>query len=89
MTVQFLLDKMSELETQEAVAVGSNIITYGELLEKYHNWLDWIAKENIRPGEIVSIKSDYCAESISLFLALAHNRNIIVPLSNDLKPSAI
>ncbi|WP_339770983.1 fatty acid--CoA ligase family protein [uncultured Paraglaciecola sp.] len=85
MTVQFLLDKMSELETQEAVAVGSNIITYGELLEKYHNWLDWIAKENIRPGEIVSIKSDYCAESISLFLALAHNRNIIVPLSNDSK----
>ncbi|WP_166422762.1 fatty acid--CoA ligase family protein [Paraglaciecola sp. 20A4] len=85
MTVQFLLDKMSELETQEAVAVGNNIITYGELREKYHNWLGWIAKEKIRPGEVVSIKSDYCAESISLFLALTHNRNIIVPLSNDSK----
>lgn len=85
MTVQFLLDKMSEFSTQEAVAVGSNIITYGELLEKYHDWLNWIYSENIKPGEVVSIKSDYSADSISLFLALTQNRNIIVPLSNDSK----
>mgnify|MGYP003668926129 FL=1 len=70
MTVQFLLDKMSELSTQEAVAVGSNIITYGELLEKYHDWLNWIDSESIKSGEVVSIKSDYSADSISLFLAL-------------------
>ena len=85
MTVQFLLDKMAELKDQEAVAVGSNVITYGQLLTKYHDWLEWIKTEKIQQGEVVSIKSDYSADSISLFLALTHNRNIIVPLSNDSK----
>ncbi|MEI8649790.1 hypothetical protein P4S73_21005 [Paraglaciecola sp. Hal342] len=59
MTVQFLLDKMAELKDQEAVAVGSNVITYGQLLTKYHDWLEWIKTEKIQQGEVVSIKSDY------------------------------
>ena len=83
MTVQFLLDKMSELQEQPAVAVGDNIITYSQLLNKYHVWLNWLVQEKIQAGEVVSIKSDYSADSIALFLALAHNGNIIVPLSND------
>lgn len=85
MSVQFLLDKMSQLGEQPAVAVGDEIISYQQLLTKYHSWQKWLLDQSIPAGAVVSIKSDYSADSISLFLALAANANIIVPLSNDSK----
>ena len=43
-----------------------------------------IIKHKIKPGEVVSILSDYSFSSISLLLALHENKNIIVPITTKI-----
>jgi acyl-CoA synthetase (AMP-forming)/AMP-acid ligase II len=85
MTVQFLLDKMSELKDQSAVAVNDNKISFQQLSDKFFVWQAWLVDNNIQVGKVVTVKGDYSDDVIALFLALADNRNIVVPLSLDSK----
>lgn len=86
MTVQFLLNKMTELKDQDAVAVGDKKITFQQLSDKFLVWQAWLIDKKIQPGKVVTIKGDYSDDVIALFLALADNRNIVVPLSHDSTP---
>jgi acyl-coenzyme A synthetase/AMP-(fatty) acid ligase len=47
------------------------------------NFSSWLERKNIPSGAVVSFDGDYSPESLALFLALAKNRNIMVPLSKD------
>jgi acyl-CoA synthetase (AMP-forming)/AMP-acid ligase II len=86
MIVDFLLDKMAEQQHQPAIVVGSQTISFSQLSKKFYAWQEWLAQECIQTGSVVALKGDYSVNSVSLFLALAENRNIIVPLSTDSQP---
>lgn len=86
MIVDFLLDKMAEQQHKPAVAVGNQRISFAQLSEKFTSWQKWLKQQDVHPGAVVTLKGDYSVNTISLFLALAENRNIIVPLSSDSKP---
>lgn len=77
-----LTDRMKEGLARLAVVRSSATTTYGALHARISEWQTWLAPR-IEPGTVVSIEAEYGTESISLFLALAANRNIIVPLSTD------
>ncbi len=81
--IEFFLETMKKSPEHEAVVADSLRITYGELLQKIASLEAWIAKENIPAGAVVSFNGDYSASAIALFMALANNHNIVVPLSND------
>src|SRR5215471_13916796 len=81
-TVGFLTDRMREWPERLAVARSSVTSTYQELHVRIAEWQSWLAVR-IEPGRVVSVEAEYDVESISLFLALAGNRNIVVPLSPD------
>lgn len=73
---------MKKEGSEEALVTASGSISYAELIDSYYNTLFWLKINNIQAGHVVSFDGDYSLSSISLFLALASNRNMIVPLSN-------
>jgi acyl-CoA synthetase (AMP-forming)/AMP-acid ligase II len=85
MILDFFLQKMNGFCRAEALATSSGVIHYDELLSSYEESVSWLNKHQIPSGKVISFDCEYTLHSISLFLALAANRNILVPLSNESK----
>ena len=83
MSIEFLKSKMREAGTADAVAIGVDIITYQNLSERLEYWQKFLVETSLPAGAVVSIKGDYSADAIALFLALADYNAIVIPLSND------
>ena len=81
--IDYFLQKMQESPSHEALIASGFSATYEELINKYNDFVDWLNQNNIPKGAVVSFDGDYSPQSISLLLALANNKNIIVPLSRD------
>ncbi len=81
----FFRQKIEEAGDRQAIATADGIATYAELLVSYRQSASWLVDQNVPPGKVVSFDGDYSLDSISLFLALAANQNVIVPLSKDSK----
>lgn len=81
--MDFFLQRMDAARAEEALVTVAGSSTYDELLAAFQKKQDWLAAHQIRQGKVVSFDGDYSLDSISLFLALAANGNIIVPLSKD------
>ena len=83
--IQFFIDKMRDNPNNEAILSSTFSLTCGQLLALMTKFSAWLIEHNIPPGTVVSFDGDYSPESLALFLALAKNRNIMVPLSKDSK----
>ena len=81
--INFFLEKIKESPDHEAVVSDAFSVNYCQLLELIQNYTAWLQAQNIPSGAVVSFDGDYSAASIALFLALAANKNIVVPLSKD------
>lgn len=79
--MNWLLKNFEKYGSKIAIVDNYKYFTYRELLSE----IDIIKKalvQNIKQGEVVSILSDYSFHAIALFLALAENKNIIVPITS-------
>jgi acyl-CoA synthetase (AMP-forming)/AMP-acid ligase II len=77
--LSWFLDQISVFPEKIAVIDGAQSYSYADL----RNQVDFYFKtrtQHAQPGEVVAILSDYSFHSISLFLALVENKNIIVPI---------
>lgn len=63
--------------------------TYGWLSKKVNFWKQYLKKNCINAGEIVSLEGDYSPSIIAFFLALIWNKNIIVPIISGLPESEL
>lgn len=81
--INYFLQKMREEPSHQALLASGFSASYEELINQYENFRKWLEQNNIPQGACVSFDGDYSPQSISLFLALAKNKNIIVPLSRD------
>lgn len=81
--IEFFLQKMAETPSQKAIESEKFSATYQQLIDSCEQYSRWLTEKNIPSGAVVSFDGDYSPQSISLFLALARNNNIIVPLSRD------
>lgn len=81
--IEFFLQKMKETPDHEAVVSSSFTATYQDLLKSFEDFSQWLKQQAIPEGAVVSFDGDYSLQSIGLFLALASNKNITVPLSLD------
>ncbi len=81
--MEWLLERFATLPENPAFTHEGRQVSYGEVLAKVDAFAARIRNQGIQPGETVVILGDYSPEVVCLILALARNRNIIIPLSRD------
>ncbi|MEW6428232.1 MAG: long-chain fatty acid--CoA ligase [Thermodesulfobacteriota bacterium] len=81
--IDFFLERMKAAGDAEAVIVNDKAISYADLVAAYERYHAWLPEQGIPARTVVSFDGDYSADAIALFLALASNGNVIVPLSKD------
>ena len=87
MYTQFLKDIFYEFGDDVSIIHRDKEFSYRWLLENIEIWKEYLVKNKILPGAVVSLKGDFSPNSISLMLALIDNSNIIVPFTQSLELS--
>jgi long-chain acyl-CoA synthetase len=78
--LDWLLDRMAEAAEAPAIADGSHVSTYRELLDRVAHWQRALSNRGI-VGRVVSIEAEYGAEAVAVFLAATNAGNVLVPIS--------
>ena len=81
MCINFLIERFSEEPDYIAIITDGNEFSYRDLSTSIEEAIRFTSS-NIPQGEVVSLKADFTLQSISYFIALIFNNNIIVPISN-------
>ena len=81
--IHHFLQKMEQTPEHEAIVSDEFTVSYKDLIQSCQEYTLWLTHKKISPGAVVSFDGDYSPQSVGLFLALAQNKNIIVPLSRD------
>lgn len=83
-----LIDAIAGFDEKPFLQHKDQTRTYGELSTSIGEWRQILDAHGITYGAVVAIVGDYSFATISLFLALHKNKNIIVPITSTL-PSDI
>ncbi|MBX2857503.1 MAG: fatty acid--CoA ligase family protein [Cellvibrionaceae bacterium] len=83
MMIDYFMDALRQSPEHEAVVSSYFRLNYDQLLQLMQRYNSWLKEKVIEPGAVVSFSGDYSPGSIALLMALARNRNIAVPLSQD------
>ena len=78
--LDWLLDRMVDAAEAPAIADGSRVSTYRELLDRVAYWQGQLSARGIA-GRVVSIEAEYGAEAVAVFLAATNAGNVLVPIS--------
>jgi acyl-CoA synthetase (AMP-forming)/AMP-acid ligase II len=81
--MKWLLERFALAPQAPAFVHLDRTVTYAELLTTVDQYGREVARLGIRPGQTVMVLGDYSPEVFCLFLALALNRNILVPLTHE------
>jgi len=81
--IDYFLSQMRQQPALEAFVSDNQSATYGQLIDLIEQYQILLEQWRITPGEVVSFDGDYSPSAIAMFMALAANKNIIVPLSKD------
>jgi len=76
----WLLERFAQYGDREAISCGDQYFDYRRLHTRIVQWFDVFDANGVRPGAVVGIYSGESADCCALFLALALNGNIAVPL---------
>ena len=82
--MSWLIDHLKGFNDKVAIIHKKNSYTYKQLFDNIESITNNVIKKKINQGEVVSIINDYSFNSISLFLALYDNKNIIVPITTKI-----
>jgi long-chain acyl-CoA synthetase len=86
--IDWLLARMRERLEAPAVGMPQATVTYAGLLARIDAWRDRLDAAGVGAGTVASLEGEYGPESIALFLALAAQGAVIVPLSSDSRTQA-
>jgi long-chain acyl-CoA synthetase len=81
--INFLFDRFAAEKNKTAVVLRGISVSYGALLKKVFDQIEWLVRENIQQGEAIILRGDYSPLAISMLLALIERRCIIIPLTPD------
>ena len=82
--MSWMIDNLKGFNDKVAIIHKNNSYTYKQLFDNIESITNNVIQKKINQGEVVSIINDYSFNSISLFLALYHNKNIIVPITTEI-----
>lgn len=79
--MEWLLERFATRPGDPAFTHEGREVSYGAVLAKVEAFGEGLRHRGIQPGESVVILGDYSPEVVCLILALARQRNLIIPLS--------
>ena len=79
--LDWVLDRMAEADSRPALAVGDDVYTYRDLLDRVNQWSRRLRDRTIF-GRVVSIEGEYGLETVAALIAAARFGNTLVPLSD-------
>ena len=82
--MRFILDKFRNFNSKNAIVFEDRIYTYEEFVKQIKYYKDILDKHNIS-SKVVVILGDYSFYNLALFFALYENKNIIVPITSNIK----
>ena len=82
--MSFMLDKFKSFNSKNAIVFEDRIYTYEEFIKQIKDYKNILDKHNIS-SKVVVILGDYSFYNLALFFALYENKNIIVPITSNIK----
>ena len=82
--MSFILDKFKSFNSKNAIVFEDRIYTYEEFIKQIKDYKNILDKNNIS-SKVVVILGDYSFYNLALFFALYENKNIIVPITSNIK----
>lgn len=82
--MSFMLDKFKSFNSKNAIVFEDRIYTYEEFVKQIKDYKNILDKHNIS-SKVVVILGDYSFYNLALFFALYENKNIIVPITSNIK----
>jgi long-chain acyl-CoA synthetase len=83
MHIDFLLSVFEDCKNDEAIVWRGRAYSYKWLIDSTKQWIEQLHENKIKKGSIVAVHGDFSPNSIALILALIHNNNIVVPLTQS------
>ena len=83
MHIDFLLSVFEDCKKDEAIVWRGGAYSYKWLIDSTKQWIKQLHENKIKKGSIVAVHGDFSPNSIALILALIHNNNIVVPLTQS------
>lgn len=80
MFIDFLIERFQENKNEDAIIWKDKIYSYQWLLDRVQYWSDRNKSQNVVPGLVAVLESDFSPNTIALLLSLIENRCIIVPI---------
>ena len=82
--MSFILDKFKSFNSKNAIVFEDRIYTYEEFIKQIKDYKNILDKHNIS-SKVVVILGDYSFYNLALFFALYENKNIIAPITSNIK----
>ncbi|TLT08743.1 long-chain fatty acid--CoA ligase [Aliarcobacter thereius] len=82
--MSFILDKFKSFNSKNAIVFEDIIYTYEEFIKQIKDYKNILDKHNIS-SKVVVILGDYSFYNLALFFALYENKNIIAPITSNIK----
>ncbi|MGJ0361369.1 ANL family adenylate-forming protein [Aliarcobacter cryaerophilus] len=82
--MSFILDKFKSFNSKNAMVFEDRIYSYEEFINQIKDYKNILDKHNIS-SKVVVILGDYSFYNLALFFALYENKNIIVPITSNIK----
>ena len=82
--MSFIIEKFKSFNSKNAIVFENIIYTYEEFVEQIKEYKNILDKNNIF-SKVVAILGDYSFYNLALFFALYKNKNIIVPITSNIK----
>lgn len=82
--MSFILDKFQNFNSKNAIVFEDRIYTYEEFIKQIKDYKNILDKHNIS-SKVVVILGDYSFYNLALFFAIYENKNIIVPITSNIK----
>ena len=82
--MSFILEKFKSFNSKNAIVFEDRIYSYEEFIKQIKDYKDILDKHNIS-SKVVVILGDYSFYNLALFFALYENKNIIVPITSNIK----
>ena len=82
--MSFILEKFKSFNSKNAIVFEDRIYTYEEFIKQIKDYKNILDKHNIS-SKVVVILGEYSFYNLALFFALYENKNIIVPITSNIK----
>jgi acyl-CoA synthetase (AMP-forming)/AMP-acid ligase II len=81
--LEFLFERFATTPEALAFIDRGRTFSYGQMIATTHAFEDRLHREGVAGGDVVVVLGDYSPELFCLLLALARNRNVLVPVTRE------